>query len=134
MASDTVDTVVPQNPPSAGQRPKRRQGGPGVPFTSETAKKAQLSAAKAKKIRRQVRAQMLNTLVTKSDLGEELVIAVHARDMNHMNVLKTAIELVGLSFNQSSESVQNVKLDAKTDSTVKTKIVLEDMTEADREE
>lgn len=116
MASDTVDTVVPSAPVSAVKSPRKS---PGRPFTKENAKQMQLSAAKAKRMRKEARLKMLNAMCTKLDLGEQLVDAINKNDLTKMNIVEKALVIVGLTHNQSSEAVaQKLNVEAKTDSKV----------------
>lgn len=116
MASDTVDTVAPSVPTSATKPPRKS---PGRPFTKENAKQMQLSAAKAKRMRKEARAKMLQAMCTKLDLGEQLVDAINKNDLTKMNIVEKALIIVGLTHNQSSEAVaQKLNVEAKTDSKV----------------
>lgn len=116
MASDTVDTVVSSVPTSATKSPRKS---PGRPFTKENAKQMQLSAAKAKRMRKEARAKMLQAMCTKLDLGEQLVDAINKNDLTKMNIVEKALVIVGLTHNQSSEAVaQKLNVEAKTDSKV----------------
>jgi len=115
MASDTVDTVVPV-PQSATQPQKKPRG---RPITKENAKQFALSAAKAKRMRKEARLKMLNAMCTKLDLGEQLVDAINKNDLTKMNIVEKALVIVGLTHNQSSEAVaQKLNVEAKTDSKV----------------
>lgn len=103
-------------PASVAEPPKQVRG---RPFTKENAKKMALSAAKAKKQRKEARMAMLNAMVTQLNLGEELVKAVRENDETKVSILEKAIKLVGLSFDQAEENrIQNLHLDAKTESKV----------------
>lgn len=116
MPSDTVDTVVPSAPTSATKSPRKS---PGRPFTKENAKQMQLSAARAKRMRKEARLKMLNAMCTKLDLGEQLVDAINKNDLTKMNIVEKALVIVGLTHNQSSDAVaQKLNVEAKTDSKV----------------
>lgn len=116
MPSDTVDTVAPSVPTSATKSPRKS---PGRPFTKENAKQMQLSAAKAKRMRKEARAKMLQAMCTKLDLGEQLVDAINKNDLTKMNIVEKALVIVGLTHNQSSDAVaQKLNVEAKTDSKV----------------
>lgn len=115
--------------PSAEKPQKKKPR--GRPITSENAKQMAISAAKAKKIRKDARNRMLQTLVTDLDLGSELVKAWKHCDDKQMALIEKALRIVGLHHDQSPDAVaQKIALDAKAnvkkDSTVK--LVLEDMT------
>ena len=115
--------------PSAAKPQKKKPR--GRPITSENAKQMAISAAKAKKIRKDARNQMLATLTTKLDLGDELVKAWQMADDKQMALIEKALRIVGLHHDQSPDAqAQKIALDAKAnvkkDSTVK--LILEDMT------
>lgn len=115
--------------PSAGKPQKKKPR--GRPITSENAKEFALSAAKAKKLRKEARAKMLAALTTKLDMGEELYLAMYNKDEKYLGMIERATRLVGLQHDQSPDAVaQKIALDAKAnvkkDSTVK--LILEDLT------
>jgi hypothetical protein len=92
----------------------------GRPITKENCRQYQLSAARAKKLRREARAKLLHGLVAEDvDMVAELKKAIRDNDETKISILEKAIKLVGLSFDQSDEGrIQNLHLDAKTDSKV----------------
>ena len=115
--------------PSAAKPQKKKPR--GRPITSENAKEFALSAAKAKKLRKEARAKMLAALTTKLDMGEELYLAMYNRDEKYLGMIERATRLVGLQHDQSPDAqAQKIALDAKAsvkkDSTVK--LILEDLT------
>lgn len=121
---------APEIPVPSATKPQKKKPR-GRPITSENAKQMAISAAKAKKIRKDARNRMLNTLVTELDLGEELVKAWKHCDDKQMALIEKALRIVGLHHDQSPDAVaQKIALDAKAnvkkDSTVK--LVIEDMT------
>lgn len=121
--------------PSASKSQKKKPR--GRPFTHENAKAMQISAAKAKKIRKDARNQMLATLTTKLDLGDELVKAWQMADEKQMNLIEKALRIVGLHHDQSPDAqAQKLQVSAnanvKKDSTVK--LILEDLTEEEAKE
>lgn len=106
--------------PSA-TKPKRKS--PGRPFTPENAKQFALSAAKAKKLRKEARAKMLLALTTKLDMGEELYRAMYNQDDKYLGMIERATRLVGLQHDQSPDAIaQKVQINAKTDSKVDAKV------------
>ena len=112
---------------SADETPKKR----GKPFDSETAKKAAISAARAKMLRKKIRAEMLAELTSAVNIGGEMVKAFKSRDSKYIELIEKAVRIVGLHHDQSPDAVaQKIALDAKAnvkkDSTVK--LILEDMT------
>lgn len=122
---ETVDTVV---PPSAGQSQKQVRG---RPFTKENAKTMQLSAAAAKRRRKEARMKMLSALTDRLDLGEELVKAMLQKDEQYLGMIMTATRLVGLQHDQSPDALLQ-RMEIKSDATVKkdstVKLVIEDFT------
>jgi hypothetical protein len=132
----STDSELPENiadapvfdAPSA-TKPKRKS--PGRPFTPENAKQFALSAAKAKKLRKEARAKMLLALTTRLDMGEELYRAMYNQDEKYLGMIERATRLVGLQHDQSPDAVAqklqvNANANVKKDSTVK--LVIEDFT------
>lgn len=120
---------APKAVPSA-KKPRGR----GRPITPENAKAMALSAAKAKKMRKEARAKMLVALTQRLDLGDELVKAMKGKDDKYLCMIERATRLVGLQHDQSPDAVaQRIALDAKANvkqnSTVK--LILEDLTKED---
>ena len=98
-------------------KPKRKSN--GRPFTKENAKAMQLSAARAKKMRKEARAKMLQAMCTSLDLGKELVDAIRKNDLTKITIVDKALHIVGLQHDQSPDAVaQKISLDAKTDNRV----------------
>lgn len=121
---------APEIPLPSATKPQKKKPR-GRPITSENAKQMAISAAKAKKIRKEARNEMLATLTTKLDLGDELVKAWQMCDEKQMNLIEKALRIVGLHHDQSPDAqAQKIALDAKAnvkkDSTVK--LIIEDMT------
>ena len=98
-------------------KPKRKSN--GRPFTKENAKAMQLSAARAKAMRKEARAKMLAALTTRLDLGDELYRAMHSKDEKYLGMIERATRLVGLQHDQSPDAIaQKISLNAKTDNKV----------------
>lgn len=121
---------APEIPIPSATKPQKKKPR-GRPITSANAKQMAISAAKAKKIRKEARNEMLATLTTKLDLGDELVKAWQMCDEKQMNLIEKALRIVGLHHDQSPDAqAQKIALDAKAnvkkDSTVK--LIIEDMT------
>lgn len=105
--------------PSAAKSSKPKRKSPGRPFTKENAKTMQLSAAKAKKMRKEARAKMLQAMCTSLDLGKELVDAIRKNDLTKITIVDKALHIVGLQHDQSPDAqAQKIALDAKTDNKV----------------
>lgn len=114
-----------ENTPGSAEKPR------GRPITKENAKAMALSAARAKKLRKEARMKMLAALTERLDLGEELLKAMNQRDMEYLGMIEKATRLVGLQHDQSQEAIaqkMEIKADAnvRKDSTVK--LVIEDFT------
>lgn len=109
---------------NSAKKPKKV---PGIPFTAMNAKQAQEASVRARNLRKQVRAQMLDTLVNGMDFGTELLKAVKQCDSDKIEIIETALRIVGLTHNQSEDAVQRVdaKVDAKTNN--KLEIVVKDV-------
>jgi hypothetical protein len=115
---DSVSKDV-KNPPRS---PK--SGALLKPFTTLTAKQAQEASVRARNLRKQVRADMLNKVVQNYDFGEELTKALKKGDLDKVTLLKEAMRLIGLQHDQSEEAVtkMEVKTDAKVDSKLEVSI------------
>ena len=98
-------------------KPKRKSN--GRPFTKENAKAMQLSAARAKAMRKEARAKMLAAMCTSLDLGKELVDAIRKNDLTKITIVDKALHIVGLQHDQSEAAIaQKISLDARTDNKV----------------
>ena len=98
-------------------KPKRKSN--GRPFTKENAKAMQLSAARAKAMRKEARAKMRQGMCTSLDLGKELVDAIRKNDLTKITIVDKALHIVGLQHDQSPDAqAQRISLDAKTDNKV----------------
>ena len=105
--------------PIATKPPKPKRKSPGRPFTKENAKAMQLSAAKAKRLRKEARAKMLQAMCTSLDLGKELVDAIKKNDLTKITIVDKALHIVGLQHDQSEDAIaQKISLNAKTDNKV----------------
>lgn len=105
---------------SADSGAKKRKMPTGIPFTAMTAKQAQEASVRSRNLRKQVRAQMLDTLVNNLDFGAELLKAIKKGDTDQINLLQTAMKIVGLTHDQSEDAVQ--KIDIKSDNKVDSKL------------
>lgn len=85
-------------------------------FTPLTAKQAQEASIRARNLRKQVRAEMLDTVIKNYNFGEELTKALKKCDLDKVTLLKEAMRLIGLQHDQSEEAVQ--KIDIKSDNKV----------------
>lgn len=116
VSQDSVKHSVSRRGKAIVNKPKS-QGGNLTPFTSVTSQQAQAAAAKARNLRKKLRAEILQVAV---DAGVDKVFreAIMTGDTDKMAVVEKAMKLVGLDFGSSEESVQ--KLDVKTDAKVST--------------
>ena len=97
----------------------KSQGGNLTPFTSVTSQQAQAAAAKARNLRKKLRAEFLQVAVD-AGIGHVFREAIMTGDTDKMAVVEKAMKLVGLDFASSEDSVQ--KLDLKSDSKVDSKV------------
>lgn len=86
------------------------------PFDSVSAKQAQLVSARARSLRKQMRAKLLETAINEG-IDKYFAKALKTMDAEAIAVVEKAAKLVGLDFGSSEEAVQ--KLDVKSDTTVK---------------
>ena len=114
MAKDTENGA--QND---AKKPKKV---PGVPFTTLTAKQAQEASVRARNLRTQMRATLLDAAVSEG-IDKLYSKALKQRDEKAMAVVEKAMKLVGLDFASSEEAVQ--RMDVKADANIKGK---QDMT------
>lgn len=113
------------NPPSAPESAPKPKKVIGRPITKENAKQYQLSAARAKKLRKEARARMLSALTESMDLGKELLKAMKGQDEKYLGMIEKATRLVGLQHDQSEDAIaQKISLNAKTDANVNAKLEL----------
>ena len=89
-----------------------------VSFTPMTAKQAQEASVKARNIRKQVRAEILNKLVSNLDFGNEMLKAVKSGDAKRVELLERALSIVGLRYADSEDAVNKLQIDATTDNKV----------------
>lgn len=108
---------APEIPIPSATKPRRR--GPGRRITKENAKEMAISAAKAKAMRKEARAKMLQAMCTSLDLGKELVDAIRKNDLTKITIVDKALHIVGLQHDQSPDAqAQKISLDARTDNKV----------------
>jgi hypothetical protein len=83
-------------------------------FTPLNAKQAQEASVRSRNLRKQVRAQILNHIVTHLDLGAEIEKAIRSGDLDQINLLQTAIKMIGLHADQSEERQKTMSVSATT--------------------
>lgn len=102
------------------QKPKKNPVPKGLtPFTPLTAKQAQEASARARSLRKQFRAKLLDTAINEG-LDKYFAKAIKNMDAEAIAVVEKAAKLVGLDFASSEEAVQ--KLDLKSDNKVDAKL------------
>ena len=89
------------------------------PFDSVTAKQAQLVSARARSLRKQMQARLLDTAINEG-LDKYYARAIKSMDANAIAVVEKAARLVGLDFASSEEAIQ--KVDVKADTKVNGKL------------
>lgn len=89
-----------------------------IKFTPMNAKQASEAAARAKLIRKQVRAEILSKLVENLDFGNEMLKAVKSGDVKRIDLIEKAMAIVGITYNQSEDAVNKLHIDATTDNKV----------------
>lgn len=91
-------------------------------FTPMNARQAQEASVRARNLRKQVRAEMLNTVVQNYNFGDELMKALKKCDTKKVELLQTAMRLIGLHYDQSEDAVNKLQIDATTDNKVDTTV------------
>lgn len=86
-----------------------------VKFTPMTSRQAQEAAVRARNIRKQVRAEVLRKVVENVDFSDELMKAIKKGDTKRIEMLQTAMRLIGLHYDQSEDAVNKLHIDATTD-------------------
>ena len=83
-------------------------------FTPLNAKQAQEASVRARNLRKQMRAQILQAAV---DEGIDKLFrkALKSADLDQMALIEKALKLTGLDFGSSDEAVNKLQVDAKTD-------------------
>lgn len=114
---ETSRETSPDSAPQPAPKPKKVIG---RPITKETAKQYQLSAARAKRLRKEARAKMLAALAERMDLGTELFKAMKGKDDKYLSMIERATRLVGLQHDQSPEALAQ-RFEVKSDSNINAK-------------
>lgn len=89
--------------PSGEKKPNTRPQA----FTAMNARQAQEASVRARNLRKQVRAQMLEKLVTDLDFAAEMEKAIKTCDLDRINLLQTALKIIGLHHDQSEDAVKS---------------------------
>lgn len=117
-----IPTPVPV-PKSAAETAQKPRKVIGIPITKETAKQYALSAAAAKRKRKEARMKMLNALCTDMDLGKELLKAMKTGDEKYLGMIEKATRLVGLQHDQSPEALAQ-RFEVKSESNIQKREVV----------
>lgn len=116
MDKENVSQESVKHPETAESPSKKVRG---RPFTPETSKLAQVSATRAKRMRKITRMKILQALCNDLDLGQEMVKAVKNGDESRVRCIEKAMSCVGLHHDQSCEALaQRFEVKADTNSTV----------------
>lgn len=100
------------------QKPQKRPVPKGLtPFTPMTAKQAQEASARARSLRKQMRARLLDVAIAEG-IDKYYAKALKNQDSDALEVVAKAAKLVGLDFASSEDAVQ--KVDVKSDNKVTT--------------
>lgn len=84
-------------------------------FTPMTAKQAQEASVKARNLRKQMRAQILQAAVNEG-IDKLFQQAIKKKDMDLLELVEKGLKLTGLDFASSEDAVQ--KVDVKSDNKV----------------
>ena len=112
----TADPVP--EPPKEEPKEEPKKKVRGRPFTKENAGAMARRGAPVKKARKDAREAMFRKLVSKVDLGDQLIRAINTDNEALMNILEKAVKMVGLHYDQSEEGKEQ-KLNVKSESEVK---------------
>ena len=91
----------------------------GIPFTPDTAKQAKARADLSRRLRAQMRARLLDTVVQEG-LEKYFAKAIKTGDVDLMTIVEKASKLTGVDFTSSPEAI--TKLDVKSDNKVDAKV------------
>lgn len=111
--ADNVKKDV-KNPPCSP-----RSGAPLRPFNSVTAKQAQEASVKARNLRKEMRAKILQAAVDEG-IDKLFQQAIKKKDMDLLELVEKGLKLTGLDFASSEDAVQ--KVDVKSDNKVDSKL------------
>ena len=96
-----------------------RSGAPLRPFNSVTAKQAQEASVKARNLRKEMRAKILQAAVDEG-IDKLFQQAIKKKDMDLLELVEKGLKLTGLDFASSEDAVQ--KVDVKSDNKVDSKL------------
>lgn len=90
-------------------------------FTPLNAKQAQEASVRARNLRKQMRAQLLDAAIQDAKIGDLFVKAIKTKDADLMKLVETGLKIVGLTHDQSEEAAAQ-KIDLKSDNKVDGKV------------
>ena len=108
--------ILEQDASSNAQKKKKVVG---IPFTPDTAKQAKARADLSRRLRAQMRARLLDTVVQEG-LEKYFAKAIKTGDVDLMTIVEKASKLTGVDFTSSPEAI--TKLDVKSDNKVDAKV------------
>ena len=108
-----TDESIKQNVKNPPRSP--RSGAILKPFNSVTAKQAAEASARARNIRKQMRAKLLDAAVNDGHIDELFLKALKSKDADQLALVEKALKIVGLLHDQSEDAVTKLKVDATTD-------------------
>lgn len=85
------------------------------PFNSVTAKQAAEASARARNLRKAMRAKLLDAAVNEGKIDELFLKALKSKDPDQLALVERALKIVGLLHDQSEDAVTKLKVDATTD-------------------
>ena len=84
-------------------------------FTVMNAKQAQEASVRARNLRKQMRAKLLDAAIQDGKIDELYVKAIKTRDADLMKLVEQGLKIVGLTHDQSEDAVTKMQIDATTD-------------------
>lgn len=85
------------------------------PFNSVTAKQAAEASARARNLRKAMRAKLLDAAINEGKIDELFLKALKSKDPDQLALVERALKIVGLLHDQSEDAVTKLKVDATTD-------------------
>ena len=104
-----------------GNGGEKRKMPKGNVFTPMNARQAQEASVRARNLRKQMRAQMLDAAINEG-IDKLFIKAMKSGDSDMMECISKAIKIVGLSHDQSEDAVQKIAVDANVDANVDAKV------------
>lgn len=99
-----TDSSIKQSAKNPPRSP--RSGAILKPFNSVTAKQAAEASARARNVRKQVRARLLDAAVNEGHIDELFLKALKSKDPDQLALVEKALKIVGLLHDQSEDAVK----------------------------